>query len=471
MALLRFLNLGGYNTYKSPLQLADGEMIKCLNVMPFPIGAKTKRPGYGTTIGTMPNGSAVTNLFDWHRNDGTTFNLYAVAGGIVYSSLQGTGAWTITGNGTMTAGASVGNTILNDTLFIGDGTAVTRHSTNGTSFTNTTAAPLAAYFTNFGNRVYAGGTANTLFWSTLGDGTNWSSSGTSDSSSVDIPGPGRINSVTKVIDRVIATKNSGVIFRWDGYNLTDMTTNLGPTSNDSIGEIEDYKFFLNRSGFFGFSGDHPQLVSNPIQRMIYNDQGNGIVGSTFDTAQGETFKYDYYCSIGTVTDDLTGEQITNAIAKYNFQLNEWGFYKFNNFPTAWCKYKDSSQVDQFIFGDVSGNVFLLGNGALNDAGSPVEAVMEFVVHAGSPESLKEWKSAQFLFNPGNEAKVQVAAADTFTKAKLNWVDLGDCSDGVAYFRPPSGLRSRLLLVRVYEASRNNRFVFYGFSVSSEVLVK
>lgn len=471
MNKLRFYNLGGYNTYSSPLNLKDGEMIECLNVDPFPVGAKTKRAGYGTIIGTMPNGSAVTSLFDWHRNDGTTFWLYAVAGGKIYSSSQGTGAWTITGNGTVSPGAVVGHNVLNDTLFLGDGVGSTRHSTDGTSFTNTTIAPIGRYFTNFGNRLYIGGTANTLFWSALGDGTNWSSAGTSDSSSIDIPGPGKINSVTKVVDRAIVSKNSGVIFRWDAYNLTDMTTHLGPSSSQSIGEIEDYKFYLNRNGFFGFGGDRPQLVSNPIQRVIYNNAQTGIAGTTFDSAPGDTFKYDYYCSIGTVTDDLTGKTISDAISKYNFQLNEWGMYKYNNFPTAYCKYKDNSQVEQFIFGDASGNVYQIGNGNLNDNGAPIEAAMTFVIHAGSPESYKKWASGEFVFNPGNEAKVQVAAADTFTKAKLQWVDLGDCSDGVAYFRPPEGLRSRLLFVRIYEASRNNRFTFYGFSVSAEVIAK
>ena len=446
-------------------------MIESLNVDPFPVGAKTKREGYGTIIGTMPNGSAVDKLFDWHRNDGTTFWLYGVAGGLIYSSAQGTGAWTQTGNGTVSAGVAIGHDVLNDTLFVGDGVGSTRHSTDGTSFTNTTIAPIGKHFTNFGNRLYIGGTASTFFWSSLGDGTNWSSSGTSDSSSIDIPGAGKINAVTKIIDRAVVTKNSGAIFRWDAYNLADLTTHLGPTSAQSIGEIEDYKFWLNRNGFFGFGGEKPQLVSNPIQRLVYNNEQSGIVGTTFDTAPGKTYKYDYLCSIGTVSDDLTGVTISDAISKYNFQLNEWGLYKFNNFPTAWCRYKDNNQVDQLAFGDGSGNVFQYGNGNLNDNGAPIEAKMTFVVHAGAPEALKKWNSASFVFNPGNEAKVQVAAADTFTKAKLKWIDLGDCSDGVAYFRPSEGLRSRLLFVRIYEASRNSKFTFYGFSISADLIEK
>jgi NADPH-dependent 7-cyano-7-deazaguanine reductase QueF-like protein len=466
----RVYSLGGYNTYSSPFQMKDGEMLRCQNVDPFPAGAKTKRAGYGTLLGTA-DGSAVTSLFDFHRNDGTTFWLYRYSGSTLYYSVQGTGAWTICGNGTMAAGANIGYTILNNTLILGDGVGSTRHSTDGTSFTNTSLAPIANYFENFGGRVYAGGTANTLFWSTIGDATNWSSAGTADSSSIDIPGPGKINSVKKVIDRVIVSKNSGVLFRWDGYNLTDMTTNLGPTTDQSIGEIEDYKFFLNRSGIFGFGGDHPQLVSNQIQRVIYNDSGSGVAGTTFENTPGETFKYNYYCALGSITDDFTGETTTNAIAKYNFQLNEWGLYKFNNYPTSFTKYKDNTLQDQFIFGASNGQVYTYGGSALDDAGQPIEAIMEFVVTAQAPESYKEWKSLELLFNPGNEAKVQVAMSDTFTRQSLKWQDLGDCSSGVAYFRPSENTRSRFLFVKIYESSRNSRFTFFGYSYNANVIEK
>lgn len=467
----RAYNLKGYNTFTSPFQLSDGDMIQCLNVDPFPQGAKMKRPGYGTVIGTMPNGSAVAELFEWHRNDGTTFFLYAFAGGKVYSSSQGTGAWTITGNGTLSASGTLGYTVLNDTLIVGDGVGSTRHSTDGTSFTNTSLAPIASYFENYQNRVYAGGTANTLFWSTVGDGTNWSSSGTADSSSVDIPGPGKINAVFKVADRLVTSKNSGAMFRWDGFTLVDLTTDLGPTSAPSIADVEAYKFYLNRVGFFGFGGDRVQLISNPIQRLIYNEAQTGIVGSTFDTAPGAKYRYSYFCSIGTVTDDFTGVQIANAITKYNYQLNEWGISRFAHFPTAYVRYKDTSGNEQLVFGDASGNIFQYGGTNTSDNGTAIEAIMEFVVDAGAPESIKEWKSAEFIFNPGNEAKVQVAASDTFTRAKKNYVDLGDCSDGVAYFRPPEGLRSRFLFVKVYEASVVNRFVFYGYSYDADILAK
>lgn len=464
----RAYNLKGYNTFISPLQSNSGDLIQCLNVDPYPQGGKTKRDGYTTMLGTA-DGSAVKNLFDFTLPDGTTTYLYRYSGSVLYSSLQGTGAWTVCQNGTMAAGVAIGHTIMNHTLLVGDGVGSTRHSTDGTSFTDTTLAPIGNYFTNYQGRVYIGGTSTTLFWSTLGDGTNWSSAGTSDSSSVDIPGAGKINSVFKVADRVITTKTSGEMFRWDGYTLIDMTTQLGPSSAQSIADVEDYRFFLNRVGFFGFGGDKVQLISNPIQRLVYNSAGSAIVGSTFDSAPGGIFKYDYYCAIGTTTDDFTGVTIADAVAKYDYQANEWGFYKYNNFPTAFHHYKDINGVDQFIFGDGAGQVYVVGGN--NDNGQPIESAIEFVIHAGAPESYKEWKACDFIFNPGNEAKVQIAASDTFTKSRKNYTDLGDCSDGVAYFRPSSGLRSRFLFVRISDASVVSKFTFYGYTATFNILEK
>ena len=74
-----------------------------------------------------------------------------------------------------------------------------------------------------------------------------------------------------------------------------------------------------------------------------------------------------------------------------------------------------------------------------------------------------------MFNPGSQAKVQVAITDTFTKEKLNWIDLGQSKDGVVTGRFPSGSRGRFLLYKIYDASRDARFQFYGYEVDVDVV--
>lgn len=466
MANINNFSIAGINTYLNPLVKGDGELLRAVNVDSYPYFAKTKRPGYVTYLGTA-DGAQVNTLFNWTKNDGSFYN-YRASGSALYYSTNGTGAWTLAGNGTIANGAHVGNAVLDNTLFICDGVGSTRYTTNGTSFTNGTLAPVAVDLAEFQGRIYAAGTASTLFYSTSLDGTNWNTSGTSDSSSLSIPGAGKINRIFKVADRLMASKTSNLLYRWDGYSLVDTSTHLGPSSPYSIGESEGYHFWLNRNGFFGYGGDRPQLLSNSIQRQIYNDSGSAVVGTVFDNAPATEHRYNYYCTIGDTTDDLTGQTVKDAIVKYDFQKNEWLNYSFANKPTAWLSYKDTSGNQQLVFGDANGQCYTFGGTAISDNGSPIYSVMEFTHHGGVPQFEKKWDYFRGFFNPGNEAKVQIAVGDTYTKDRLTWNEVGDCSDGVCEFRFPSGTRGRILFVRIYESSRENRFTFYGYDVQAEV---
>src|SRR3990167_1793782 len=283
----RIVNFKGLDLKVNPLAQSEGELLRAVNVVDDLVGAKEKRPGYVTYLTSLAGN--VDSLWTFRRNDGTQFWNYGVAGGSIFYSTQGTGVWTISGNGTMTSGAPVFNAIDENTMLVCDGTAVTRHSTDGTSFTNTSGAPIARGMVPYQNRIYAIGTASTLFWSNAGTPTNW----TTDSSSINIPGPGRLHTVMKVSDRVITSKNSGVMYRYDGYNLYDLSTDLGPSSPQSVAKVEDYRFWLNRLGIFGFGGDKPELVSNHIEKQIYNDAGLGIIGTSFNDSMGIAHQYNY----------------------------------------------------------------------------------------------------------------------------------------------------------------------------------
>lgn len=461
----QFFNIGGINTYINPsMPEQDGALIHSVNMVSFPYGAKTKRTGYSTFLGT-PDASTVNSLLDYHQNDGSTFYLYRASGSALYYSLQGTGAWTLSGNGTISNGAHFGGAILDNTFIGGDGVGSTRHTTSGTSFTNTTLAPISEFFEQYQNRIYASGTAGDCFYSTTNDATNWNTSGTSDSSSFKVPGAGKNSRIFKTSDRLIIPKNSGFMFKWDGYNLIDMTTEYGPSSPYSLGKVEDYRFFINKYGHYGFGGSKAQLLSNAIQRQFYNNDGSGILGTAFSTLPAECHIYDYLSSVGTVTDDFTSRVMTNTIIKYDFQKNEYLNWDFANKPTSFLSFKNNSSVQTLIFGDASGQVYQLDN-TTSDNGSTIDAEMVFVFNFGLPEFQKKWDYYRGIFNPGCEAKVQVACSDTYTYKTLRWIDLGDVSDGAVEYRFPPGSESRFLFVRIYESSKNARFTYYGCSISA-----
>lgn len=462
MGIIRLTNLSGINLKTNPLN-TEGELTRAVNVDPYHIGSWKKRPGFVTYLGT-PDNASISCLFNFTKNNGTELYNYRISGGTVYHSVQGTTAWAVAGNGTLTAGAFTSPGFLENTMIIGDGTANTRHTTNGTVFVDTSSAPKAQFFTDYQNRIWAGGTASFAFFSTTGTPTDW----TSDSSSIAIPGPGKINGAFKNNDRVVFPKTSGAIFKYDGGNLIDIATTLGPSSPQSISEVEGFNLYLNRLGVFSFSGGRPDIISNKIEKQIYNDLGSAIVGTVFDNAPGVDHRYDYILSVGSITDDLTNESLSNAMILYDYQLNDFRNYTFPTRPTSWLSYKDNTGNQQLIFGDAGGQCYQMSGTSLSDNGTAINVVIEGFIH-GSSFLEKKWNWFRGLFNPGCEANIQVALLDTFTQQSKNWITLGQSVDGVAEYRFPEGSRSRFLFYRISESSTTARFEFYGLECDADII--
>lgn len=460
-------DIGGINTYVNPLSQPDGNVIHCLNLDSNPLGGKKKRQGYSTFLNN-PTSDTVNSLFSWTKNDGTTLWVYMASGTSVYSSQQGTGNWTACSNGGITSGAAVTYAMLDDNMIIGDANGTMKYTTDGTTFTDIGAAPVGGHHpVEYQGRIYTLGTASDVFYSTVGTIDDW----VSDSSSFLVGGSGKAIAQFKASDRLVINKNSGAMFRWDGDSLVDMATELGPSSPYSIGNVEDFRFYLNRLGIFTTNGEKPQLISNAVQRQIYNDAGNGISGSVFDTAPADVYKYDYYLSIGDVTDDLSGITISNAILKYNYQKNEFVNYKFNNFPTAWHSYRDVNGVEQFIFGDASGQVYTYGNSVYADNSVAIESSIQFVVHANMPFIDKEWGYIEVMTNPGCQAKIAIAVENTFVTGEKKWKEIGSLKSGFNQFRFPSGSRGRLLFINIYEASADTPFELYGINFTYNPILR
>lgn len=479
MAEVTNFQIGGLNLYTNPLihsysaqaLSTDGQLIRAVNVDSVPFGAKIKRPGYGTYVaGSAPNAGAAVDLFSWTLDNGTQLYTYLNANGTLYYSTQGTGAWTVCGNGTLTAGSHVGRAVLNNTLVISQNAGTTRHTTNGTSFSDTSGAPAGGFLEQFQNRVYITGTNSTLTYSVTGDPTNWQTTGTSDSSSLTIPGAGKPNKLFKLANRLMISKEYQQLFRWDGFTLLDMATNLGLSSPFSYGTAEDTGFWLNRLGVITSDGNQPTMISNAIQRQIYNDAGSAIAGTSFGSAVGEVYRYDWFCAVGSTTDDFTYETVPNAILKYNFQKNEFLNYTFANFPTTMHAYKDATGSQQLIFGDSTGQTYNFGGTALNDNGQPIEAIMEFVFNFNVPHLQKEWRTFWAFFNPGCEATIMYALGDTFLKEEKVWIPMGQAVGGLVRYKFTAGqARSRLLYIKIIESSRNSRFSYYGCAINANII--
>lgn len=470
-------NLGGLNLYTNPLIHSfqnvalqeDGQIIRAVNVDSFPYGAKIKRPGYGTYVaGSAPNAGSATDLFSWTMDNGTQLYTYLNAGGTLYYSTQGTGAWTVCGNGTLTAGSHVGYSVLNNTLVISQNGGTTRHSTTGTSFSDTSGAPKGGYIEQYTNKIYIAGTGNVVSASVTGDPTNWATTGTSDGFTVTVPGAGLPNRLFKLNNRLMISKNYRQLFRWDGFTLTDMASSLGLSSPYSYGSVEDTGFWINQLGVMTSSGDQPTMISNSIQRFFYNPIGSAIAGTSFGSAIGVVHFYDYFVAVGSMTDDFTNETVPNAIIKYNFQKNEFLNYSFANFPQSIHSYKDASGSLQMIFGDSTGQTYQYGGTFTSDNGQPIESVLEVMYNFNMPHVKKEWRTFYGFFNPGCEGQIMGAISDTFIKEEKEWFDMGDIVEGVVEYRfqGPLPTRGRFLYIKIIESSRNARFNYYGAAIDA-----
>lgn len=492
---LEFFNIQSVNTYINELS-SDGQLVHAVNVTGFPYGGLSKRPGYGTVIGTVSG--QVNTIFDFPFQNGTQLYLYAAAGSKLFYSSQGTGAWTQATPGTITNNAYVGNAIFNGNLAIGDGNAKLWTSSDGINFSQPGSAPVAQYMAVFHNRLYTtDGTTSNIQYSVANDVTNWANSGTSDSSSLTTTQAGACAGVFVAGDRLFITKTRGNIFSWDDTSLVDISTVYGPSSPRSIKQIDDYWMYLNQYGIFGFDGATRTVLSNPIQRQFYNRGNTGMGTAAMGTAPATTHFWDYFAAIGTITDDFTGRQISNAIVKYDYQKNQFMNWSLNNAPTALHSYIDINNRKQMLFGDTSGNIYQFDPTKTSDNGVAIqtEAVFLFTYAAqattfsqtsasaqlGSSWQ-KKWNWIRLFFNPGDEMNIQYAFSDGMTYQHLKWSeaintnmrtgDYWQVSDGVVEIRfpnDPNNLpRSRFLFLRIYDESDNSAWSYYGCQIAAEI---
>ena len=446
------------------------------------------------------------NLFSFPKQESNSLFLYRASGSQLYYSTQGTGNWTIAAGsaggdigGTITNGNYVGHAILNNVLIVGDGAGSTRHTTNGTQFSNTTLAPVAQYLAQYHNRIYAtDGTSSVITYSSYGSADNWSIAIPADSSSFVVPEAGACSKPFIAGDRLIIPKNRGRMFNWDDYALTDMSTVYGPSSPWSIDRIDDYSMYVNQVGHFGFDGANKQLLSNPIQRQFYNRAATGIGASSWGTAPAGVYIWDYLAAVGTITDDFTGRQIPNAIIKYDYQKNQYMDWSFANAPTAFHSFIDAGTARQLIFADTTGQCYKLDPTLTSDNGAPIATEMVFLFTYASQSSTftpsaaqtifgssyeKVWRWLRLFFNPGCEVNIQFAFSNSYTYQHLRWSEVINIkpnangeywqeSDGVVEIRFPRNdinpPRSRFLFLRIYDYSTTSQYTYHGCQIDAAV---
>lgn len=503
-----YFNIQSVDSFTNPLQ-SDGQLIYALNTVNVPQGGISKRGGYRTYLNN-PDNAQVNALFSFPHQDGTTLQIYRASGSQLYYSLQGTTNWAVAGGsagtdagGTILNGNYVDSTILNNVMIIADGGTV-RHTTNGSIFVNTVNAPAnSQYMTQFHQRVYASdGTSSNFTYSSYGSADNWSVTLPADSSSFTVPSEGAITKSFVAGDRLTIPKNKGKMFNWDDITLVDMSTSYGPTSPRAISQIDDYWFYIQQVGIFGFDGANKELLSVPIQRVFAGIKSISNISSfnliAGGNALGASFWWDYYAVTGHLQDEFTGKVIENGIIKYDYQNKAFTYWQFNDFPTAINSSYDKDGHQQLLFGNASGQCFLYDRTSTSDNGVAIPSEMIYLFTYASqgsqftPSSAsalsgqswqKRWKYLRAFLTPGCEINVQYAFSDSLDPQRLKWSsaintrdrgspsDWWQFSDGVLEMRFSNDSnnlpRSRFLFVRYYESSDSSQWSLYGQQVDAE----
>src|SRR3990167_3371758 len=131
-------NLGKLNTSVNPMLLNDGELIQSLNLDFTPFGGVSKRPGLVQHLGTIPNATVPTSLYNFVpgtiSNSAYKFFNYRQESTRITQSTDGTGAWTVSAGGTIGNSRMARYTLLGDTVLVADQEGTVLSAVNGGSF-------------------------------------------------------------------------------------------------------------------------------------------------------------------------------------------------------------------------------------------------------------------------------------------------------------------------------------------------
>ena len=372
-----FNNSGGLNNGVSPLQIEDSEASDLQNVV-FTTGGNWKTRDGFDNINTSSLGSSVDfiGVKYYRQADGTEFLIGVAEDDKVYkmdySSGDPDGTWDdITGALSFSAAQDdlADFAIGENTVFFTDGLGTNPViSWSGTgNAAAISGAPDAKYVAYHKTMAFAAGdTTNpsTLYFSDLGDITEWSS-GLSGNISIETNDGSIIRGIKVGFDALYIWKDES-IWRLSGDNKDEFTTQrmvqgVGTLCGQSIGRIGNEFIFLSSQGeVYVYDGNiRIRKISNKIQGTI-----DELAFTRFSTAPADVFNDDYYLAVSS-----SGSGTNDTVLVYD------------TFHLAWTKFdgmdancftvaKNADDEDMLVFGSYDGYAYNYPEGT-NDNGTAI----------------------------------------------------------------------------------------------------
>jgi len=431
----------GINRAVSPILAKKGEWELIVNADIPRVGVVQKRLGYKKILDT-PDASEILTLIPYEIGDAGKLIMINAAGKAYASSALtvGSGSWGSAIATGLNDVARWGWAVLNGNMFLGNG--ITAYKTDATAFSTVSGLPVGQAFTTLFQRLYVArvsASPSTLFWSNVGDGTNWSSVAPNDSSSTDIEKDwkGNIKNICFSNDRVVIYKDK-IMKRWDTDYMKTIMDSRGITAPWSLADVEGLLASLDRDGIRIYDGSAPRDISEPIKEII---QGIDFSSTNRERICAVVYQQKYLLNVGDVTLP-NGETISNAMIVYDYNFNTFVVYSLAHKMTAIAKLVKTDGTEKVYMGDVNGNVYEMFNGDTDDG---TEIVMRAEDHIRYP------------YDGGYEIKPEVVTVVSENPDNINvkiTPDFGDTIDLGNLEKP-----SQNILVG------NNVESFNGFKIS------
>ena len=417
-----FNNSGGLNDAFSPASIENNEAQDLQNIVLSTYGSFATRDGYEKlNSSTLGASITCTGLKYYAPTSGTKYLVgifdddkiykmdYQVGGGPdgTWDDITGTASFLIGQNNL--ASFAVGE----DTLLIEDGLNTTppfKYTGSGSCSILSASAPNATLIAYHKNMAFAGGNntyPSTLYFSDLGDITNWST-GISGNLSIETNDGSIIRAIIPGFDALYIFKDYSI---WrltgndkDSFQLQRMISGTGCRSPTAVKRIGNDFFFVDGQGNVYIYDGAIKLrnISSKVQGTIDNASF-----SRWQYVVTEQFNEDYYISFSN-TSMSTHDRIL-LFDSYNLGWTKFVGIKAN----AICVADDGVGQDMLVFGDYGGFVYKYPSGE-DDAGTAISAyytTKQFSFPELNPE--KDWKVLNIYANQKGNYNLNVELRKDF----------------------------------------------------------
>ena len=402
---------GGLNDIFNSVLLNDNEASDCQNVIFDEKGTIAKRKGMvARNTGALTG--KIDGLWAYYQRSGSTVTPYLlyVRGGTLYK-LESDGTETSLATGLASGKRMRSTNYLNKTYFLNGTDALRQYDGTSVSLVAGT-PPTGSLIANHKNYMFIAGNTSApqrIYWSALGDPTNWPATNWLD---VPFSEGDVITAILPFRDALLICGNTSIWMLLGDANanftLRKYNDEYGSVNQETAQIVQNTAFMLSRLGPVAFDGARAILLGEKIGTAI-----KSINQAVITEAWAINHNGKYICSVPT-----NMSATNNLELVYDYLRTAWTKFAGRNL-SAYTVYAPAG-IDLPYAGDVSnGRIYELDQG-YNDNGAAIDAYWDSkTFDFGFPEAKKKFISMYvFVKSESAAAVLDVYADNDYTGYEL-----------------------------------------------------